>query len=222
MPELTLSPRQGSMNSSTDLTFFKEKIVKILEKRLKTCQICSNVINEMILYSLLRNSLNWGLYAGLSLLFIGKKISWFFPCISTIVKRNSLYKELQPVKKRFHGIKIWMTWSAMRKAVAWPRTSGPPWGRPTVPSFTRPLSSLRTNSAPVDSKSADRAADCFEWSWLSADLAGRYLCQPKTRGPVRNVVLRLEFQKNYCATNTGSPKVELRFCPWLIFVQILN
>jgi membrane protease subunit (stomatin/prohibitin family) len=22
--------------------------------------------------------------------------------------------------------------------------------------------------------------------------------------------------KNYCATNSGSPEVELRFCPWLI------
>jgi hypothetical protein len=28
--------------------------------------------------------------------------------------------------------------------------------------------------------------------------------------------LRLEFQRIYCATNSGSPEVELRFCPWLI------
>jgi hypothetical protein len=28
--------------------------------------------------------------------------------------------------------------------------------------------------------------------------------------------------KNYSATNSGSPEVELRFCPWLIFFLILN
>jgi hypothetical protein len=25
--------------------------------------------------------------------------------------------------------------------------------------------------------------------------------------------------KNYCATNTGLPKVELRFCPWIILFK---
>jgi hypothetical protein len=25
--------------------------------------------------------------------------------------------------------------------------------------------------------------------------------------------------KNYCATNSGSPEVELRFCPWLIMFK---
>jgi hypothetical protein len=25
--------------------------------------------------------------------------------------------------------------------------------------------------------------------------------------------------KNYCATNSGSPEVELRFCPWLIMIK---
>jgi hypothetical protein len=28
--------------------------------------------------------------------------------------------------------------------------------------------------------------------------------------------------KDYCGTKSGSPAVELRFCPWLIIVQILN
>jgi hypothetical protein len=25
--------------------------------------------------------------------------------------------------------------------------------------------------------------------------------------------------KNYCAANSGSPEVELRFCPWLILFK---
>jgi hypothetical protein len=32
-------------------------------------------------------------------------------------------------------------------------------------------------------------------------------------------IAKAEIHKNYCATNSGSPEVELRFCPWLIMFK---
>jgi hypothetical protein len=40
---------------------------------------------------------------------------------------------------------------------------------------------------------------------------------PYTRPSQR--VQRMEFLKNYCAINSSSPEVELRFCPWLILFK---
>ncbi len=35
----------------------------------------------------------------------------------------------------------------------------------------------------------------------------------------RNPAPEAGVSKNYCATNSGSPEVELRFCPWIILFK---
>ncbi len=40
-------------------------------------------------------------------------------------------------------------------------------------------------------------------------------CPPPSPSPSDlTLILMLEFQRIYCATNSSSPEVELRFCPW--------
>jgi hypothetical protein len=42
------------------------------------------------------------------------------------------------------------------------------------------------------------------------------------KGKTKKITLKIVSGENYCATNSGSPEVGLRFCPWLNIVQILN
>jgi hypothetical protein len=36
---------------------------------------------------------------------------------------------------------------------------------------------------------------------------------------IKHTLPKAGISKNYCATNSGSPEVELRFCPWFILFK---
>jgi hypothetical protein len=48
---------------------------------------------------------------------------------------------------------------------------------------------------------------------------GRYSARPQ---PFLRTASEAGTSKTYCATSSGSPQVELRFCPWIILFIILN
>jgi hypothetical protein len=37
--------------------------------------------------------------------------------------------------------------------------------------------------------------------------------------PIKFFIPEAGISKNHCATNSGSPEVELRFCPWIILFK---
>ncbi len=44
----------------------------------------------------------------------------------------------------------------------------------------------------------------------------KFIC---TQGRRTNLQPEAGIVKNYCATNSGSPEVDLRFCPWIILFK---
>ncbi len=166
-------------------------------------------------YSLLRNSLNWA-YMQVFIVYCLKDFMVFLPGISAIVKRNTvLYNELQPVKKSFKELKYgWLGQQWEKQSRDHVHLARPEGGQRIHPSQGH----CRHLELTVH-KSADRAADMFWVKLIVSWLGWAIPLSAEDQGARTPGGTEAGISKSYCATNSGSPKVELRFCPWLILLR---